>query len=131
MRLSAQERDALRDNLSDAVWLWAVRLMDAGAVDAPPPAAGVPHADTRRGAQLARLAAITELQAGLERLATEAAEEAARYGADYPDLAAAAGTSRHTARRRWPGVAGIIRPPSRHDIAAALERYRATWDIGL
>jgi hypothetical protein len=133
MRLSEQDRAVLRDNVSDLVWIWALRLTDAGAVPQPPASAGPTDERTRACGELARLAAIEEIQRNLTELARRAAEEAALYGATYPEVGEAAGISRQAARRRWPTVARIIRwrrPPRRRDVAEEIARFKTVITDG-
>ena len=76
MRLTPDERSLLRDNVSDVVWMWALRLMDSGAVDGPPPSAGPIDEATRAAGELARLAAMEEIRLCLGELSSRAAQEA-------------------------------------------------------
>ncbi|MFF7340796.1 response regulator [Streptomyces sp. NPDC008163] len=53
---------------------------------------------------LALLHVLDQLQQATERLQRQAATEAARAGAGYPQIGAACGMTRQGARRRWPGL---------------------------
>jgi hypothetical protein len=127
MRLTPDERSQLRDNLADVVWIWALRLVDSGAVASPPASVDPAAEPARAAAQLARLAALEEIRACLTDLADRAADDAARYGAGYPELGEAVGISRQAARKRWPSVARIIRdrrPRRRRDVDEAISRFK-------
>jgi hypothetical protein len=127
MRLSPYEQSLLGDNLSDVVWIWALRLMDSGAVQRPPATAGPTDEQTRAAGQLARLAAIEEMRRRLDEMAAHAAEEAALYGAGYPQLGEAVGIGRHAARRRWPAARRIMkgwRRRPRRDLDEAISRFK-------
>ena len=76
--------------------------------------AGDVHPDgaplTEREVRLAVLAATRIMRAELEKQLTLAATEAAAAGADYTDVAEAAGLrSRQAARHRWPDLAALTR----------------------
>ncbi|MCX4776073.1 response regulator [Streptomyces sp. NBC_01264] len=62
-----------------------------------------PAADARSQA-LARLHVLDHLQQAVERLQREAATDAVRAGAGYPQIGRACGMTRQGARRRWPGL---------------------------
>jgi hypothetical protein len=127
MRLSPDERSQLRDNLADVVWIWALRLVDSGAVAAPPESTDPLAEPARAAAQLARLAAMEEIRDCLTGMAARAAEDAALYGAGYPELGEAVGISRQAARKRWPSAARIIRdrrPRRRRDVDEAITRFK-------
>lgn len=53
---------------------------------------------------LAQLHALAHLRRALERQADQAAADAARAGAGYPQLGRACEISRQGARQRWPGL---------------------------
>ncbi|MET7680521.1 response regulator [Streptomyces sp. NPDC005423] len=53
---------------------------------------------------LTRLHVLTHLQRAAERLQRNAAEDAARAGAGYPQIGEACDLTRQGARRRWPGL---------------------------
>ncbi|MFC8967367.1 response regulator [Streptomyces sp. NPDC057094] len=84
--------DAAVDELARRI---AHQLME----DPPPPptAADPTHA-------LTRLHVLTHLQRAAERLQREAAVDAARAGAGYPQIGEASDMTRQGARRRWPGI---------------------------
>jgi hypothetical protein len=133
MRLSPDERSLLRDNLSDVVWMWALRLMDSGAVPGPPRSAGPTDEPTRAAGELARLAAMEEIRLCLAELAARAADEAALYGAGYPELGEAVGISRQAARKRWPAAGRIIRGRRRRprrDLDEAITRFKTDLTDG-
>jgi hypothetical protein len=66
------------------------------------------NVDATRAARLAVLAALHHLATELDSYTAEVARAAAEVGADYSDLAAAAGlASRQLARHTWPGLAPI------------------------
>ncbi|MFF3857088.1 hypothetical protein [Micromonospora sp. NPDC002575] len=65
---------------------------------------------------LRQLAALVAIRAAAEELATTAAFEAARCGANYPAIGEAAGMTRQAARVRWPGLVDrtrTIKQPNR------------------
>lgn len=66
--------------------------------DGPPP-----HADGAAQA-LALLRVLDHVRLAAERLQQDAAADAARAGAGYPQLGDACGITRQGARRRWPGL---------------------------
>ena len=102
-------------------------MVDSGAVAAPPASADPSAEPVRAAAQLARLAAMEEIRACLDDLAARAAEDAARYGAGYPELGEAVGVSRQAARKRWPSAARVIkdrRPQRRRDVEEAISRFK-------
>lgn len=53
---------------------------------------------------LAMLRVLQEIRKATDRLATRAAEQAGNQGANYPQIAAAYGTTRQAARQQWPGI---------------------------
>ncbi|MFF4449775.1 response regulator [Streptomyces sp. NPDC001502] len=64
---------------------------------------GSPAADGRARA-LVRLHVLEQLQQAAGRLQQDAALDAARAGAGYPQIGRACGMTRQGARRRWPGL---------------------------
>ncbi|MEV0005902.1 hypothetical protein AB0H28_26955 [Micromonospora sp. NPDC050980] len=66
-------------------------------------------------AHLRQLTALVAIRGAADELATTAAFEAARGGANYPAIGDAAGITRQAARDRWPGLVGrtrTVRTPS-------------------
>ncbi|MFE5560647.1 response regulator [Streptomyces sp. NPDC056544] len=57
-----------------------------------------------RASALARVYVLEQLQQAAGRLQRDAARDAARAGAGYPQIGRACGMSRQGARRRWPGL---------------------------
>ncbi|MEU3465804.1 response regulator, partial [Streptomyces sp. NPDC006733] len=63
-----------------------------------------PSAPDDRAQALALLHVLDQLQQAAERLQRDAAVDAARAGAGYPQIGDACGMTRQGARRRWPGL---------------------------
>ncbi|MBM0235672.1 hypothetical protein JNW91_30245 [Micromonospora sp. STR1_7] len=64
---------------------------------------------------LRQLTALVVIRAAAEELANTAASEAARCGANYPEIGEASGMTRQAARVRWPGLVDrtrTVRKPS-------------------
>ncbi|MGW7432199.1 hypothetical protein ACWGIN_21935 [Streptomyces sp. NPDC054861] len=69
----------------------------------PTPPQPQPQADGSRQA-LALLHVLDQVRKAAERLQQNAAADAARAGAGYPELGDACAITRQGARRRWPGL---------------------------
>ncbi|MER6400927.1 MULTISPECIES: hypothetical protein [unclassified Kitasatospora] len=95
LRTTSQEAAAIADA---AMGDLARRL--AGRLTAVPAAPAV--SDTAQALSL--LHVLDHLRQATERLQREAAGDAARAGAGYPQIGAACGMTRQGARRRWPGL---------------------------
>ncbi|WP_345107859.1 response regulator [Streptomyces drozdowiczii] len=94
-RTTPQEMAGIADaRISDLAHLLARRLQE-GTI---PPAPGDP------AYPLALLHVLDQLQQATERLQRQAATDAARAGAGYPQIGAACDITRQGARRRWPGL---------------------------
>jgi hypothetical protein len=94
--------DATLGELAGRLAARAFRPLPADATGHPQP--GEPwEADAQHDA-LTRLHALTHLRKAAERLADQAAREAASAGAGYPQLGQACAISRQAARQRWPGL---------------------------
>ncbi|MFF2862805.1 response regulator [Streptomyces rubiginosohelvolus] len=95
LRTTPQETAALADaRISDLAHHLARQLQET-----PEP----PAADDSAYA-LTLLHVLDQLQQATERLQREAATDAARAGAGYPQIGAACDMTRQGARRRWPGL---------------------------
>ncbi|MFD7732277.1 hypothetical protein ACFV6F_18045 [Kitasatospora phosalacinea] len=57
--------------------------------------------------QLARLRVLAHLQFAVAQQSDQAAVDAVRSGAGYPQLGQAVGLTRQGARRRWPGLVTV------------------------
>ncbi|MET9618452.1 hypothetical protein [Kitasatospora indigofera] len=100
--------DATLGELAGRLAARAFRPLPATEPGAPAP--GEPwEADPQHDA-LTRLHALMHLRKAAERLADQAARDAARAGAGYPQLGQACEISRQAARQRWPGLV----PPAPH-----------------
>ena len=98
------ERAELAEALAWEIWH---RAADVAGVD-PYADRTTLAGDQARAAALAELARAETAAAEATRIAVAAARWAAQHGADYAELAAAAGlNSRQAARRRWPGLAEL------------------------
>ncbi|WP_394427356.1 response regulator [Streptomyces sp. SGAir0957] len=95
LQAAEQETDSV---IEDAVARLALRLTHEDP-HVPSPADG-----SAAGRPLNRLRVLHRIQLAAERLQQEAAAEAARAGAGYPQLGAACDMTRQGARRRWPGL---------------------------
>ncbi|MEU3460387.1 response regulator [Streptomyces sp. NPDC006733] len=95
LRTSPQETAALADAGVNAL---AQRLARQLLQDPVSAAIGEP------AQALALLHALDQLQQAAERLQRDAAVDAARAGAGYPQIGDACGMTRQGARRRWPGL---------------------------
>ncbi|WP_377272845.1 hypothetical protein [Peterkaempfera sp. SMS 1(5)a] len=99
---SVQTEDQIAALAEQSVSELARRLADRAFQ--PLAAPGDDASTTERAASLAYLHTLVYLQKAVERLADQAAEEAARAGAGYPQLGKACRITRQAARRRWPGL---------------------------
>ncbi|WP_433406064.1 response regulator [Streptomyces sp. CA-146814] len=96
LRTTSEETAAIADaRIGDLAHRLARQLQE----EAPaPPASGDP------AYALTLLHILDQLQQATERLQRQAATDAARAGAGYPQIGAACDMTRQGARRRWPGL---------------------------
>ncbi|MFJ1589309.1 response regulator [Kitasatospora albolonga] len=95
LRTDPQETAAIADaRISDLAHRLAHQLRDTRA----------PSASDGPSYPLTLLHVLGQLQQAAERLQRQAATDAARGGAGYPQIGAACGMTRQGARRRWPGL---------------------------
>ncbi|MFD8436269.1 response regulator [Streptomyces microflavus] len=95
LRTTSEETAAIADaRISDLAHRLARQLQENTA----PPASGDP------AYPLTLLHVLDQLQQATERLQRQAATDAARAGASYPQIGAACDMTRQGARRRWPGL---------------------------
>lgn len=95
LRTTPQETAALADaRVSDLAHHLARQLQETPE----------PHAVDDSAYALTLLHVLDQLQQATERLQREAATDAARAGAGYPQIGAACDMTRQGARRRWPGL---------------------------
>jgi hypothetical protein len=111
---TTDELSGLSEDLHRVISTWARQAADLAPTQPPLPA-GDPD-ETRKRSHLAMIAVSEQVRRLAEDIAAASAEEAARFGAGYPELGEAAGISRQAARKRWPDIATTGR-----------RRRRAVW----
>ncbi|SCF34938.1 hypothetical protein GA0074695_5907 [Micromonospora viridifaciens] len=99
--LTPDERQEMRWQLRTIAIGWAQRLEEPQP-DARHRADDEPSHPERMQTHLARMVVGEQMRGLLADLVSASAEEAVQYGAGYPELGAAVGTSRQAARKRWP-----------------------------
>ncbi|MFG2989502.1 hypothetical protein ACGFZK_09485 [Streptomyces sp. NPDC048257] len=95
---SLQETSAVGAAVADLA-----RLLTLQRMDAMTPARANDPSQARTQA-LALLLVLDQVRLAAERLQHDAAADAARAGAGYPQLGDTCGITRQGARRRWPGL---------------------------
>ncbi|MFC9330085.1 hypothetical protein [Kitasatospora sp. NPDC057015] len=103
--------DATLGELAGRLAARAFRPLPADSPGGPQP--GEPWETDPQHDALTRLHALMHLRKAAERLADQAAREAADAGAGYPQLGQACAISRQAARQRWPGLVPP-NPAARH-----------------
>jgi hypothetical protein len=115
--LTAEERQRLGGELAEMVARWSRLLGEAPGSERPPAGGTTVDEAARRREHLSRITVGEQVRVLAAELMARSADDAARYGAGYPELGEAVGVSRQAARKRWPSL----------PVAAGGRRWARSW----